>query len=306
MRVATTLPSATEIVAALGCEPVGVSHECDHPPDVASIPSITRSRIDTDATSGEIDRQVLEVGEEGVYEVDVETLGALDPELIVTQAMCDVCAVDEAVVERAVAEIPADPEILTTDPHTVADVFGDVERIGRAIGRERLAGEYVASLGARLSAVRERVPDGVDRPRTVVFDWTDPVMVAGHWMPELVDAAGGAYGMADPADRSTPREWEAVRAYDPELIVVAPCGFGLEQTAENVTDLTDREGWAELSAVREGRVWAMDGHHYVNRPGPRIVETAEHLAGVVHPDRFGEPPADVAVQLSDLRRRVEA
>jgi len=306
MRVVTTLPSATEIVAACGREPVGVSHECDHPPGVESLPSITRSRIDTDATSGEIDRQVLEVGEEGVYEVDVETLGALDPELIVTQAMCDVCAVDEVVIERAVAEIPADPEILTTDPHTVADVFGDVERIGRALGRERLAGEYVASLRARLSAVRERVPDGADRPRTVVFDWTDPVMVAGHWMPELVEAAGGAYGMADPADRSTPREWEAVRAYDPELIVVAPCGFGLGQTAENVADLSDREGWAELSAVREGRVWAMDGHHYVNRPGPRIVDTAEFLASVVHPDRFGEPPADVAVPLSDLRRRAEA
>ena len=306
MRIVTTLPSATEIVHALGFEPVGVSHECDHPPGVESAPAVTNSRIDTDASSAEIDQQVLEVADAGVYEVDVETLDDLEPDLIVTQGMCEVCAVDVAEIERAAAEIDADPEIVTTDPNTVADVMGDIERIGRAAGREGHAKEVVSRLRERLATVRDRLVDLEDRPRTVIFDWTDPVMVAGHWMPELVAAAGGEYGMADPADRSTPREWAAVREYDPELLVVAPCGYGLADVARNLGDLTEREGWAELTAVREGRVWAMDGDHYVNRPGPRIVDTAEYLAGIVHPDRFEEPPADVAVPLADLEWGVEA
>lgn len=302
MRIVTTLPSATEIVCALGFEPVGVSHECDYPPGVESIPSVTRSRIDTDTSSGEIDRQVREATEGGVYEVDVETLEELEPDLIVTQGMCDVCAVDEAVIERAVEEIAADPEVLTTDPHTVADVLGDVERIGRMAGRESHAKDVVSSLRERLSSVRERTEPLEDRPRTVVFDWTNPPMVAGHWTHELVTAAGGEYGMADPADRSTPREWDDVLAYDPEVLIVAPCGFGLEEIAQNLTDLTDRDGWDDLTAVREGRAWAMDGNHYVNRPGPRIVDTAEYLAGIVHSDRFEAPPPEAAVPLADLER----
>ena len=307
MRIVTTLPSATEIVCRLGFEPVGVSHECDYPPDVESLPAVTSSRIDADAQSAAIDRQVLETADEGVYEVDVETLEALEPDLIVTQGMCDVCAVDEAEVERAVESIDAEPEIVTTDPHTVGDVMGDIERIGRAAGRGDRAREVVATLRSRISAIRERTEFSVDRPRVAIFDWTNPVMIAGHWMPELVDAAGGAYGMADPADRSTPREWDDVRAYDPEVLVVAPCGFDLEQTAANLSDLTDREGWDELTAVREGRAWAMDGHHYVNRPGPRIVDTLEHLAPIVRPGRFDGPPEDIAVPLTELEsRRLEA
>ena len=305
MRIVTTLPSATEIVCALGFEPVGVSHECDHPPRVESIPAVTRSRIDTDASSTEIDRQVREHAAEGVYEVDVEILEDLEVDLIVTQGMCDVCAVDEAEIERAVEEISADPEVLTTDPHTVADVLGDIERIGRAAGRENHAKQVVSRLRERLSAVRDRTAALEDRPRTVIFDWTAPVMVAGHWTPELVRAAGGEYGMADPADRSTPREWAEVLEYDPELVIVAPCGFGLEEIARNLADLTARAGWEDLTAVREGRVWAMDGDHYVNRPGPRLVDTAEHLAGIVHPDHVDAPPKDVAVPLADLEVGLE-
>ncbi|WP_276255421.1 ABC transporter substrate-binding protein [Halomontanus rarus] len=316
MNVVTTLPSATEVVAALGIEPVGVSHECDYPPDVTSVPAVTTSRIDSDASSAEIDRQVLEAAADGddpgVYDVDLETLEALDPDLIVTQGICDVCAVDEAVIERAVAEIDEargdsgvdgfDPEILTTDPHTIGDVLADIRRVGRATGREERAESVIEDLESRIEAIRERAAAADDRPRVAIFDWTEPAMVAGHWMPELVDAAGGEYGMAEPADRSRPREWATVREYDPEVIVVAPCGFGLEQTAANLTDLTGREGWDDLAAVREGRVWAMDGHHYVNRPGPRLVDTLEALAPIVHsdPDLFDAPPNSVARPLADL------
>ena len=306
MRIVTTLPSATEIVCALGIEPVGASHECDYPPGVESLPAVTRSRIDADASSAEIDRQVLETAEEGVYDVDVETLEELEPDLIVTQGMCDVCAVDEAVIERAVTELDAEPEVLATDPHTVADVMGDIERIGRAACREDRAKEVVANHRSRIAAVREKAESVEDRPRVAIFDWTAPVMIAGHWMPELVRAAGGEYGVADPADRSTPREWEELLAYDPEVLVVAPCGFGLGQIGENLGDLTEREGWDELTAVRDGRAWAMDGHHYVNRPGPRIVDTLEYLAPIVQPDRFDGPPESVALPLTDLERRLEA
>ncbi|MEY7848813.1 ABC transporter substrate-binding protein [Natrarchaeobius sp. A-rgal3] len=288
MRIVTTLPSATETVAALGVDPIGVSHECDFPPRVRSRPSITRSRIDVDASSEEIDRQVLEVGEDGVYEVDLETLEELEPELIVTQAICDVCAVDEAVIADAVAQLEADPGILTTDPHSVGDVLSDVDRIGRAIGREDRAREFRGSLEERLARVRNRGADGPDgeRPRVAIFDWTDPVMIAGHWTAELVEWAGGEYGLADVGDASRPHEWAAIREYDPEIVVVAPCGFSLEQIAENRRDLTDRDGWDDLTAVREGRVWAMDGNHYLNRPGPRLVETLEALAPIVRPDLF--------------------
>ncbi|AEH38067.1 ABC transporter substrate-binding protein [Halopiger xanaduensis] len=292
MRIVTTLPSATEIVAALGLEPVGVSHECDYPPDAASAPAITRSQIDADGSSGEIDAQVLDAtadeGTDGVYDVDVETLEELEPDLIVTQGICDVCAVDEVVVADAVEQISADPEILTTDPHSVADVLEDVERIGRATGREERAREVRADLEARIDRVRERTADLEDgeRPRVAIFDWTDPAMIAGHWTAELVEWAGGEYGLADVGERSRPREWVEIREYDLELIVVAPCGFDLEQTAANRTDLTEREGWADLTAVEEGRVWAMDGHHYLNRPGPRLVDTLETLAPIVQPDLF--------------------
>ncbi|WP_049922003.1 ABC transporter substrate-binding protein [Halopiger djelfimassiliensis] len=303
MRIVTTLPSATEIVAALGREPVGVSHECDYPPTVESLPSITRSRIDADASSGAIDEQVLEAagdGDEGVYDVAVETLDALDPDLIVTQGMCDVCAVDEVIVADAVDAIDADPDVLTTDPHSVADVLEDVERIGRAIGREERARDLRAVLEARIDRVRDRTADLDDeRPRVAIFDWTDPVMIAGHWTAELVAWAGGEYGLADVGERSRPREWNEIRAYDPEVVIVAPCGFGLEQTAANRDDLTEREGWADLTAVREGRVWAMDGHHYLNRPGPRLVETLETLAPVVRPEAFDRSFAPTPLPAGD-------
>ena len=306
MQIVTTLPSATEMVAALGREPVGVSHECDYPPRAAAAPAVTRSRINADesASSAEIDRQVLEIAttEDGVYEIDVETLDDLDPDVIVTQGMCDVCAVDETVVADAVDRIAADPEVVPTDPHSVGDVLDDIERIGRAVDREARAREVRADLESRIDAIRERTADidAADRPRVAIFDWTEPAMIAGHWTAELVDWAGGAYGLADVGARSRPREWEEIRDYDPEIVIVAPCGFGLEQIARNRTDLTDRDGWDALTAVRENRVWAMDGDHYLNRPGPRLVDTLEALAAIVQPDRFDGPDSDIAVPFDEL------
>jgi iron complex transport system substrate-binding protein len=302
-RVVTLLPSATEIVYALGLEPVGVSHECDYPPEAAEQPAVNRSRVDPEASSGEINDQVAAAEAEGtgVYEIDDETLAMLDPDLIVSQGICDVCAVDEVLVEAAVDRLGLDAAVLTTDPHSLADVFTDIERIGDAVGRSERAREVVADLRARVEAVEQTVRTQVeDRPRVAVLDWLDPVMVAGHWIPEMVRMAGGEYGMADPGARSEPHEWTTVREYDPEVLVAAPCGFGLDQTAENRADLTDREGWAELTAVAEGRAYAMDGHHYVNRPGPRLVDTLEHLAGLLHPEAFDAPPAEIARPFAEV------
>ena len=291
-RVVSLLPSATEIVYALGVEPVATSHECDHPPAAEALPSVVESRVDDDASSADIDAQVREAeASGGVYAVDREALAAADPDVVVTQGICEVCAVDTVVVEDAVRELGLDCELVTTDPHSLEDVFGDVERIGAALGREERAAELLEDLRARVERVEARAADAPFRPEVAVLDWLDPVMVAGHWVPELVELAGGEYGLADPGDASTPRRWAEVREYDPDILVAAPCGFELEATYGNLGDLTGREGWKRLRAVRMNRAYAVDGHHLMNRPGPRLVDTLEALAGLVHPDLF-DPPAE--------------
>ena len=288
-RVVSLLPSATEIVYALGVAPAATSHECDHPPEATDRPTVVESRIDADATSADIDAQVQAAESDGgVYAVDRETLASVDPDLVISQGICEVCAVDTVVVEDAIAELGLDCELLTTDPHSVDDVLADVRRIGTALGREARAGELVAELRGRIERVAERVPDDAG-PSVAVLDWLAPVMVAGHWVPELVEVAGGRYGLSDPGAASAPREWSAIREYDPEVLVAAPCGFGLDQTAENAADLTAREGWTDLRAVRDGRAYAVDGHHLSNRPGPRLVDTLEVFAALLYPDRFESP-----------------
>jgi len=304
MRVVTLLPSATEIVYALGVEPVGVSHECDYPPEAAALPSVNRSRVDPEASSAEINEQVAEAeAGDGVYAVDREALAAVDPDLVVTQGVCDVCAVDHVLVEEAVADLGLDAEVLTMDVHSLADLFESIEHIGEAVGEREAATELVGSLRERVQAVEQTTAevsanDGDDGPRVAVLDWLDPVMVAGHWVPEMVEKAGGIYEMEDAGAHSRPREWEEVRAYDPEVLVVAPCGFDLDQTRENLADVTERAGWDELSAVQSGRVHLVDGHNYVNRSGPRLVDTLEFLAALIHPDEFDRPPADAVQSLA--------
>jgi iron complex transport system substrate-binding protein len=301
MRVVSLLPSATEIVYALGVEPVGVSHECDHPPEAADLPSVVETHVDPEASSADINEQVAQAERAGgVYDLDLATLERLDPDVVVSQGICDVCAVDRVLVREAVDELGLDCEVVTTDPHSLDDVFDDIERIGAALDRPAAAADLVVDLRERVGHVRALTDDvpADERPRVAVLDWLDPVMVAGHWMPELVEWAGGEYGMAEHGAESRPREWAEVREYDPEVLVAAPCGFELDQTFENLDDLTGREGFGDLAAVREERAFAMDGHHLVNRPGPRLVETLEYLAWVLHPERFDEPPADAVRPLA--------
>ncbi|GAA0648370.1 ABC transporter substrate-binding protein [Salarchaeum japonicum] len=284
--VVSLLPSATEILYALACEPAAVSHECDYPPDAAEKPAANRLLIDPDVSSEEINDQLE--GASDVYEIRRDVLEAIDPDVVVTQGVCDVCAVDEVLVADAVSDLGLDCEVVTTDPHHLDDVFGDIERIGAAVGRDERAAELVERLRARVRAVAERVPDG-ERPRTLVCDWMSPPMIAGHWVPELVETAGGEYGLAAPGAYSEYEDWADVVAFDPEVFVAAPCGFGMEQTLDNLDELREREGWRDLAAVESGRVFAVDGHHYVNRPGPRLVDTLELLAWCLHPEAFETP-----------------
>jgi len=298
--VVSLLPSATEILYALGCEPAAVSHECDYPPEAETKPAANRVLIDPDASSDDINAQ-LEATDD-VYEIRRDVLDAVDPDIVVTQGVCDVCAVDEVLVEDAVADLGLDCEILTTDPHHLEDVFSDIERIGAAVGRGERARAVVTDLRERLDDVKERVPDG-ERPRTLVCDWMSPPMVAGHWVPELVELAGGEYGLTDPGAYSVPEDWADLAAFDPEVFVAAPCGFGMTQILDNLDELREREGWTDLSAVETGRVFAVDGHHYVNRPGPRLVDTLELLAWCLHPDAFEEPDAADARRLPSALAR---
>lgn len=299
-RVVSLLPSATEIVAALGVDPVATSHECDYPPEVAETPSVVESRVDADATSAEIDEQVRQAESEGgVYRIDREALAAADPDLVISQGICDVCAVDTVIVEAAIEELGLECELLTTDSHGLDDVFEDIEAIGAALGRSERASDLLAELRTRVDRVAMAAAESPIRPEVAVLDWLDPPMVAGHWVPELVDLAGGEFGLADPGDASTPREWNEIREYDPDIFIAAPCGFELEQTFENLDDVTDRPGWSSLRAVRMNRAYAMDGHHLTNRPGPRVVETLETLASLIQPEQFDRPEPWMARSLSD-------
>lgn len=300
MRIVSLLPSATEIIYALGLEPVGVSHECNYPPEVTEKPAINHCRVDPDAGSADIHDQVLRAEREhgSVYEIDLEALRAADPDLIITQGVCDVCAVDSVLVEDAVERIDLDTRILTIDPHTLEEILEEISHVGEATGTEERAAKLTRDLRERIDAVESTADGAASNPKVTLFDWMDPVMVAGHWIPEMVEIAGGQYGITDPGEYSVPREWNDVLEFNPEILIVAPCGFTLEQTVESVDDLTTRDDWETLAAVRDERVYAMEGHEYFNRSGPRMVDSLEYLAGIIHPEVFESPPRDVVHPIS--------
>lgn len=306
MRIVSLLPSATEIVYALGLEPVGVSHECDWPPHATEKPAVNSSRVDPDQDTEEINREVAQAVRDhgGVYEIDLETLSQLNPDLIISQGVCDVCAVDQVLVKDAVAQLDLDTEVLTLDSHTLDGIFDDILMIGTATERRDLAETLVGDLRSRMNAIETEAANTDHHPSVAVLDWTDPVMVAGHWVPELVELAGGRYGLTDAGERSTVREWDALLEYDPEVLIISPCGFDLQQTIDSLPDLVERDSWNDLSAVQSERVYLMDGHNYMNRPGPRIVDSLEYLAGMIHPEHFDEPPDQATRPLSSIKKPV--
>jgi iron complex transport system substrate-binding protein len=286
-RIASLLPAATEIVCALGLGDRLVlrSHECDVPATVRALPYATEPKFEADGTSYAIDERIRALVQEGlsVYRVDAERLREARPEVIVTQHQCEVCAVSATEIEAAVcAVLDPPPRIVSLAPGGLEDVFDDMERIAEALGVPEAGRELTSALRRRMRDVRTTV-EGRTRPRTVVIEWLDPLMVAGNWIPELVEMAGGEDLLGRPGEHSPFVSWETIRAAEPEVLVVIPCGFGIARTRREFAALTRLPGWDRLPAVQRGRVALADGHHFFNRPGPRIVESVEILAEILHP-----------------------
>lgn len=290
-RIASLLPSATEIVCALGLAGniVGVSHECDYPPHIVGRPVLTEPKIDPRGTSAAIDAAVRDLVRDGlsVYRIKEDMLRAVRPQLIVTQEQCEVCAVSFADVQRATATwLGADTTIVSLKPNLLADVIDDIERVAAAAQCAPAGAELVARMRQRLDAIRERAQFVHSRPRVACIEWLDPLMVAGNWVPELVELGGGTYDFVPAGTHSKTITWEDLVAARPEVVILMPCGFTLEQTRRELPALTSHREWQALPAVRDRRAYSVDGNAYLNRPGPRIVESAELLAGLIQPSFF--------------------
>jgi iron complex transport system substrate-binding protein len=292
MRIVSLLASATEIVAALGLEDhlVGRSHECDYPKSILRLPVCTSPKFPVTGSSAEIDRLVKEalLDDPSVYSVDAQLLNELRPDVIVTQSQCEVCAVSFRDVQAAVARMTVQPKVVSLNPNSLSDVWDDIEAVAAGCGVPDRGERLVANLKDRMATVTDRVR-GLPRPTVACIEWIEPLMAAGNWIPDLVELAGGVNLFGQPGKHSPWMTWEELKDRDPDVIVIMPCGFDLPRTKAEMPALTRRAGWADLKAVRTGRVWAADGNAYFNRPGPRLVEALEMLAEAFHPSciRFG-------------------
>lgn len=297
LRIVSLIASATEIVFALGLgdRVVGRSHECDYPASVKDLPVCTSPKFNVDGTSYEIDQRVRAVLQEAlsVYRVDSQILAELQPTHIITQSQCEVCAVSLRDVEAAACSlISSQPQIVSLQPDSLADIWTDVKRVGKALCVPERAAELLADMDGRIDNIRQRVahvkdpsPDSAG-PSVACIEWIDPLMAAGNWVPELVDIAGGTnlFGLA--GAHSPAMKFADLQAADPDLIIVMPCGFDIARTCQDMHFLSQQPGWESLKAVQAGRVYVADGNQYFNRPGPRVVESLEILAELIHPELF--------------------
>jgi iron complex transport system substrate-binding protein len=298
MRIASLVPSATEMLFALGLgdRVVAVTHECDYPPGAEQLPHLTRSVIPEGLESAEIDRAVRErTGRgESLYELDEQLLTELDVDLIVTQAVCEVCAVSFDDV-RAVAErLPAQPEVISLDPSTLGEVLADIPRLAGAAGVPEAGERLAAEIGERLEAVELAVEDA-RRPRVVALEWLDPIYLGGHWVPQMIELAGGEDALGMPGEKSRTAGWGEVEDAAPEVVISMPCGYYAEQAAAET--IRWRKHLAQLGA----RVFAVDAAAYFSRPGPRLVDGVELLGHLLHPELVPAPPSRRSIEL-DLAR----
>ncbi len=299
-RICSLLPSATEIVCALGLSDrlVGVTHECDFPPAVRQKPRVTSSVIDSEGLSGaEIDQAVRDsLAEEAtIYHLDRNLLDHLRPDLILTQELCDVCAVGADLVEETVATLVRPPMVVSLEPRTLNEVLESVLTVGRLTGAEQRATELVQQLQARLDRVREAVRERPVVP-ALTLEWVDPVFVGGHWVPEMVRIAGGRDVLGQAGQPSRQVTWQDVADSHPEVVIAMPCGFGVERSAEELSRAALPPEWDGLPAVRADRVFVVDGSSYFNRPGPRLIEGVEILASLLHPGVFRDAPEGSCVR----------
>lgn len=298
MRIASLVPAGTEIAWALGLgrKLVAVTHDCDFPPAVRSLPRLTSSTIPAGATSREIDDLVRSAGERGesTFHLDARALRAARPDVILGQTICRVCAVT---LDQLPSDVGSTPRTVPLTGESMEGVFADISRVANGLGVAEGGQRVVEGLRARLAAVADRVA-GRPRPRVACIEWLDPLFKGGHWVPEQVALAGGVDVLAEPGERGVSIEWDEIVAARPDVLVLMPCGFDTRRAADEAGAVTGRAGFADLPAARTGRVYATDGGAYFSRPGPRLVDGVEILAALLHPDAFPPPPADAAVRVA--------
>jgi iron complex transport system substrate-binding protein len=290
-RVVSLIASSTEIVSALGFADclVARSHECDYPPEVDALPAVTRAKLRTDVSSLEIDRQVKDILRAGlsVYAVDADKLRELKPDVIVTQDHCEVCAVSTKDLEAAACDVLGPHvQVVSLHPNSLADIWSDIRRVADALGAPLRGARLVSSLQRRLHEVGDRCHELSDRPTVGFIEWIEPLMAGGNWVPELIALANAKDLLGIAGEHSDWIDFERLRAADPDVIVVAPCGFDLPRTSAEMPALVHNDGWEDLRAVHNNRVYITDGNAYFNRPGPRVVESFEMLAEIVHDGVF--------------------
>lgn len=287
MRIVSLVPSATELLFALGLddEVVGVTHECDHPPAARELPAVTRNRIDDGLTAAEIDAAVREWTERGeaIYALDEELVDELAPDLIVTQALCAVCAVSHADVLAVAGRLASAPRVISLDPRTLGEVLGDVRTLAEATGRREAGVALVHDAATRIDRVRLAVR-GARRPRVAALEWLDPVFVAGHWTPQLIEHAGGEDVLGLPGEHSETRTWEEVASARPDVVVVMPCGYDASRAHEEADAYRE-----QLESLNAATIAAVDAAGNFSRPGPRLIDGLEVLGHLLHPDRVPEP-----------------
>ena len=297
MRICSFLPSATEIVYLLGLGDSlqAVSHECDFPPEALGKPKVVRSRFDSDSLSSqEIDRVVTDMMTRGenIYEVDAVALADARPDLVITQQLCEVCAVSFEDVQQAVAALSPVPTVLSLDPHSIGDVLDDIARVGESAGVQSAAAGVVTGLRARIESVRQTLKSVAASPTVACIEWLDPVIAAGHWVPEMVETAGGTDALVRPGSPSTRIDFNQLAEADPDVLILMPCGMDVARARSEFDALPDQTEWRRLSAFKNGRAYAVDSGALFSRSGPRLVDGIGLLARILHPDMFDESPSE--------------
>jgi iron complex transport system substrate-binding protein len=312
MKIASLLPSATEIVCALGLEDnlIGVTHECDFPPSVAGKPHLTASRISHETmTSAEIDHAVRSQldGHGSIYDLNTDLLAALKPDLILTQELCEVCAVSYKTVEKAARMYAADAHVVSLEPNTLADIFDNIRLVGELTDTTEKAEEVVKGLQNRLDKIRARISEAetnpkskIQNPKSKVFmlEWLEPPFAPGHWVPEQVEIAGGICLLGEAGQKSVTTDYEKIVKAAPDILVLIPCGYYIEDILRQLPNTIFPASFREIPAVKNGEIWAIDATSYFSRPAPRVVRGAEILAKILHSQIFGAPSEDEAVRVS--------
>jgi iron complex transport system substrate-binding protein len=302
LKIASLLPSTTEIVCALGLEKnlVGITHECDFPPAIADKPHLTASRISHETMSSrEIDHAVRSNldGHGSIYDLDEKLLEQLKPDLILTQELCEVCAVSYKTVQKAAKIFVADAKVVSLEPNTIADIFDNIKTVGELCGVSEMAEKVVANLQNRLDGVRSKTEKLENRPKVFMLEWLEPPFAPGHWTPEQVEIAGGNCLLGKAGEKSQTTTYEAIFESKPEILVLIPCGYYTQDILRQLELTKFPADWRELPAVKNNNVWALDASAYFSRPAPRVVDGAEILAKIFHAEIFGEPNEKEALRV---------